>query len=246
VPVVAFVGSCMNSGKTAAACALVQELSHLRLTVDGLKATGVSLRRDVLAMEDAGARRTAIFTDLGVVTTTPANAPALARSLVSKLADGDHARPDLVVVELGDGLIGAYGVDAILAAADLRDAFTAVVLAANDPVAAWGGVEILRREFGIRPAAVTGPATDNAVGTSLVEARTGIPAVNARTDAPRLAQVVLAALRSAMKDDSVFETTTEASIEGKDSGIFLASPLGTVEVESEGTESDRGEEEGDG
>jgi len=246
VPVVAFVGSCMNSGKTAAACALVQELSHLRLTVDGLKATGVSLRRDVLAMEDAGARRTAIFTDLGVVTTTPANAPALARSLVSKLADGDHARPDLVVVELGDGLIGAYGVDAILAAPDLREAFTAVVLAANDPVAAWGGVEILRREFGIRPAAVTGPATDNAVGTSLVEARTGIPAVNARTDAPRLAQVVLAALRSAMKDDSVFETKTEASVEGKDSGIFLASPLGTVEVESEGTESGRGDEEGDG
>jgi hypothetical protein len=28
VPVVAFVGSCMNSGKTAAACALVRELTH--------------------------------------------------------------------------------------------------------------------------------------------------------------------------------------------------------------------------
>ncbi|HEY4597185.1 MAG TPA: hypothetical protein VIJ02_12350, partial [Thermoanaerobaculia bacterium] len=50
VPVIALVGSCMNCGKTAAACTLVRHLSHGGLTVDGLKATGVSLRRDVLAM----------------------------------------------------------------------------------------------------------------------------------------------------------------------------------------------------
>ena len=196
VPIVALVGSCMNAGKTAAACALVQEFAHAGRTVDGLKATGVSLRRDVLAMEDAGARRSALFTDFGVVTTTAANAPALARTLISRLADGGGAMapPDLIVAELGDGLIGTYGVDAILAAADLRGAFTAVVLAANDPVAAWGGIEILAREYGIRPAAVTGPATDNAVGTMLIEERTGVPAINARTDAPKLAAVVSAAL----------------------------------------------------
>jgi hypothetical protein len=193
VPVVALVGSCMNAGKTAAACALIQEFAHLRLTVDGLKTTGVSLRRDVLAMEDAGARHTALFTDFGVVTTTTENAPALARTLVSRLADGGNTPPDLIVAELGDGLIGTYGVDAILRASDLRRVFAAVVLAANDPVAAWGGVEILRREYDIVPAVVTGPATDNAVGTTLIEERTGVAAVNARTDAPRLAAAVLAA-----------------------------------------------------
>ena len=45
-------------------------MRHRGLTVDAFKATGVSLRRDILAMEDAGARRCAIFTDLGIVTTT--------------------------------------------------------------------------------------------------------------------------------------------------------------------------------
>ncbi len=194
VPVVALVGSCMNSGKTAAACALVQEMAHRRLVTDALKATGVSLRRDVLAMEDAGARRTALFSDFGIVTTTALNAPALARTLISRLADGGQTPPDVIVAELGDGLLGTYGVDAILAAPDLRAAFTAVVLAANDPVAAWGGIEILQRDYGIRPVAVTGPATDNAVGTTLIEAKTGIPAINARTDAPKLARTVLAAL----------------------------------------------------
>jgi hypothetical protein len=194
VPVVAFVGSCMNSGKTAAACALVSRFAHAGMVVDGIKTTGVSLRRDILAMEDAGARRTGIFTDLGIVSTTAKNSAAVTRTLITRLATD---RPDVIVVELGDGLLGAYGVDAILADPELRDCFTAVVLAANDPVAAWGGVEILRRDYGIEPAAVTGPATDNLVGTQLIEERLGVPAHNARTDAERLAAVVLARVRDA-------------------------------------------------
>ncbi|HEY0556873.1 MAG TPA: hypothetical protein VGG20_21630 [Thermoanaerobaculia bacterium] len=187
VPVIALVGSCMNCGKTAAACTLVRHLSHAGLTVDGLKATGVSLRRDVLAMEDAGARATALFTDFGVVTTTPANAPALTRTLVTRLAAG---RPDVIVAELGDGLLGAYGVAAILEDSEIRAAFTAVVLAANDPVAAWGGVRMLREQFGVEPVAVTGPATDNQAGTRIIEEALGVPAINARTDGERLAELV--------------------------------------------------------
>ncbi|HKI01465.1 MAG TPA: hypothetical protein VKK31_05755 [Thermoanaerobaculia bacterium] len=187
VPVIALVGSCMNCGKTAAACTLVRHLSHGGWTVDGLKATGVSLRRDVLAMEDAGARATAIFTDFGVVSTTPVNAPALTRTLVTRLAGG---RPDAIVAELGDGLLGAYGVAAILDDPSIRVAFTAVVLAANDPVAAWGGVRMLRERFGIEPAAVTGPATDNLAGTRIIEEALGVPAINARTDGERLAAQV--------------------------------------------------------
>lgn len=189
VPVIALVGSCMNAGKTAAAAALVQEATHRGLVVDGFKATGVSLRRDILAMEDAGCRQTAIFTDLGVVSTTGANAPAVTRTLATRLAAG---APDAIVVELGDGLLGAYGVDAILADEELARCFTAVVLAANDPVAAWGGVRILRETYGIEPAAVTGPATDNAVGVTLIEERLGVPAINARTAPAALADVVLA------------------------------------------------------
>lgn len=183
VPVVALVGSCMNCGKTAAACALVREMSHGGLTVDGFKATGVSLRRDVLAMEDAGARATAIFTDLGVVSTTDANAAPVTRTLLTRLAAN---RPDAIVAELGDGLLGAYGVAAILEDEKIRNAFTAVVLAANDPVAAWGGVRMLRERFGIEPAAVTGPATDNLAGTRIIEEQLGVPAINARLDAARL------------------------------------------------------------
>jgi hypothetical protein len=190
VPVVALVGSCMNCGKTAAACTLVRHFVHAGRTIDAFKATGVSLRRDVLAMEDAGARRTSTFTDLGVVTTTAANAPAITRTLLARLGSGPTDPPDAIVAELGDGLLGAYGVAAILADAAIRPAFTAVVLAANDPVAAWGGTVLLRERFGIEPAAITGPATDNRAGTRIIEESVGVPAINARTDGERLAALL--------------------------------------------------------
>ena len=105
VPVIALAGTCMDSGKTAAACAIVGRLRHLGLNVAACKATGVSLRRDILAMEDAGASDTMIFSDFGIVTTTAANGPALTRALLSGLAD---KRPDVIVLELGDGLLGAF------------------------------------------------------------------------------------------------------------------------------------------
>ncbi len=192
VPVVALAGTCMDSGKTAAACAIVGRLRHLGLNVAACKATGVSLRRDVLAMEDAGATETMIFSDLGVVTTTAENGPALTRSLLSGLGE---RRPDVIILELGDGLLGEYGVAAILSDEHIREAFTVVVLCANDPVSAWGGAKILRDEFGIEPALVTGPATDNAVGVNQIAARTSLPAFNALSNGVALGDEIAKLLK---------------------------------------------------
>ena len=166
VPVVALAGTCMEAGKTAAAAAIVARMRHRGLVVDAFKATGVSLRRDILAFEDAGARRTMIFTDLGVVTTTGRTGPALTRTMLTELSAG---KPDAIVFELGDGLLGTYGVDAILDCPDIRRALTGVVLSANDPVAAWGGVKLLRERFSIEPCVVTGPSTDNQVGIEIIQ-----------------------------------------------------------------------------
>lgn len=188
VPIVAMVGTCMEAGKTAAACTIVSRMRHRGLNVHAFKATGVSLRRDILAMEDAGARRSTIFTDLGVVTTTASNGPAITRSLISEMSQG---HPDIIVFELGDGILGAYGVEAILSSPDIREALTSVVLCANDPVAAWGGVKLLREQFDIEPSVVTGPATDNAVGVEIIRDQLGVPAFNALTDGAQLADRVI-------------------------------------------------------
>lgn len=196
VPVVAMAGTCMDSGKTAAACAIVGRLRHLGLNVAACKATGVSLRRDILAMEDAGAEDAMIFSDLGVMTTTAENGPALTRSLLTSLAE---KKPDVIVLELGDGLLGSYGVAAILADKHIHAALTAVVLCANDPVSAWGGAKILRDEFNIEPAVVTGPATDNDVGVAQIAERLSLPGINALSNGVALGDSIAALL----KDNSV-------------------------------------------
>jgi hypothetical protein len=191
VPVVALAGTCMEAGKTAAAAAIVARMRHRGLVVDAFKATGVSLRRDILAFEDAGARRTMIFTDLGVVTTTARTGPALTRTMLTELAG---SKPDAIVFELGDGLLGTYGVDAILDCADIRRALTGVVLSANDPVAAWGGVKLLRERFQVEPCVVTGPATDNQVGVEIIQQQMKVPAFNAISDPGALGDCVIAAI----------------------------------------------------
>ncbi|HEX7416448.1 MAG TPA: hypothetical protein VF315_00215 [Steroidobacteraceae bacterium] len=192
VPVVALAGTCMEAGKTAAASAIIARMRHRGLVVDAFKATGVSLRRDVLAFEDAGARNTMIFTDFGIVSTTGRSGPALTRTMLSELAGN---KPDVIVFELGDGILGAYGVDAILSCADIRGALTAVALSANDPVAAWGGVKLLRERFSVNPCVVTGPATDNRVGVEIIEQQCDVRAFNALSEGALLGDHVIETLQ---------------------------------------------------
>jgi hypothetical protein len=187
VPVLAIAGTCMNSGKTAAAAAIISRLTHNGLAVDAFKSTGVALRRDILAMEDAGARNVEIFSDYGIVCTTRDNASALTRHLLNSLAGN---KPDAIVFELGDGLLGAYGVEAILADESIRAALSGVVLCANDPVGAWGGIEFLRNNFDIDPIVVTGPATDNQVGIDIIAERSHVAAINAMTHAAELGDLL--------------------------------------------------------
>jgi hypothetical protein len=191
VPVVAIAGTCMNSGKTAAACAIVSRFRHNGLVVDAFKSTGVALRRDILAMEDSGARHVAMFSDFGVCATTSKNAPALTRSLLNELAD---EKPDAIVFELGDGLLGAYGVEAILRDKEVVAAITSLVLCANDPVGAWGGAKLLREEFGIEPTVISGPATDNQVGIDIINARSKVAAINAMTHSAELGDLLQASI----------------------------------------------------
>ena len=196
IPIVALAGTCMDSGKTAAACAIVSRLRHLGYTVDAFKATGVSLRRDILAMEDAGARNVSIFTDFGVVTTTEKNGPAVTRTMLNQLCAN---KPDVVVFELGDGILGAYGVDAILQDKEICDSLSCLVLCANDPVGSSGGVALLKSEFGLQADLITGPATDNDVGCNIIRNRLNVPAINAITNAVELGDAVANILKLKQK-----------------------------------------------
>ena len=195
VPVVFVVGTCMNAGKTLAACVLVRAFTQAGFKVGGAKLTGVSLMRDILAMQDYGAEAILDFTDAGVTCSGPATAPGAAHKIFSELADRGV---DLIIAETGDGIMGEYGVQAILADPALRAWGAAYVLCANDPVGVEGGVRNLRDAYGIEVDVVAGPATDNRVGGRFV-ATLGLPAHNARTQARELGALVLAKVRTALE-----------------------------------------------
>ncbi len=186
-PVVAVVGTCMDAGKTVAACEIIHGLARRGLAVAAGKLTGVALQRDVLGMRDHGATEALSFVDAGVVTTDAATAPDAARRILGQL---NRARPDVIVLELGDGLLGEYGVQAILSAPDLVRHVHSVVLCATDPVGAWGGVRLLHEEYGLAPDVVTGPATDNEVGGAFIQSSLGVPTANALTAPERLVEQV--------------------------------------------------------
>jgi hypothetical protein len=101
---------------------------------------------------------------------------------------------DCIVIELGDGIMGDYGVAEILGAADLMAASKAHVLCANDPVGAWGSAKHFRDDLGLPLLVISGPTTDNAVGRKFVEEKLGIKAINARSSGDLLAQAVADAL----------------------------------------------------
>ena len=200
VPVVYIAGTCMNSGKTVAATELVRGLARSGLRVAGAKLTGVSLMRDALSMLDAGAVAALTFNDVGIASTHAGVTVTTAKGIFNRLA---AAKPDVIVAELGDGILGEYGVQDILHDTELMSVGAAYVMAAPDPVACWGAAELMQREFALPITAITGPATDNEVGQVYITGALGLPAHNARRDAAGLVATVRAAMADwAEKSDS--------------------------------------------
>ena len=190
-PIVFVVGTCMDSGKTVAAAEVVRGLARTGLRVGGVKLTGVSLRRDALSMLDSGAVAALTFNDAGVVSTDGSHARPTAYGLLNEL---ETHHPDVIVAELGDGILGEYGVDVLLGDGVLMGRGAAIICCAPDQVAAWGAVEVLDRRFGLRPTVISGPATDNEVGCRFIRDQLELPAHNARRGDGALVEIVLGAL----------------------------------------------------
>lgn len=191
--VIFVAGTCMNAGKTYASCQLIKHFSRRGLRVAGCKLTGVSLLRDALSMVDYGAERALTFNDTGIVTTDATTAVPATRTILTDLM---QSNPDVIVAELGDGILGEYGVQSILSDPAIKATAAALILCANDPVGARGGVDILRSTFGWATDVLSGPATDNDVGCRFVERELGIPALNARSHGTKLAEFLIERLQA--------------------------------------------------
>ncbi len=180
-PVIVVSGTCMDSGKTVAACEIIARLTQRGYRLGAAKLTGVAAVRDPLNMDDHGALVTLTFLDCGLPSTAGVeNLAPVAKKVLRCVEREAGERLDAIVVEMGDGIIGRYGVESILTDAEFRSWIRAHVLTANDLVAAWGGLEWMRARD-VEPDVIAGPATDNQVGMRYVRDTLGVAAGNART-----------------------------------------------------------------
>ncbi|MDQ3929993.1 MAG: hypothetical protein M3328_12715 [Chloroflexota bacterium] len=187
-PIILVSGTCMNAGKTTAACEVVRVLSSHGYRVAAAKLAGVATQRDLLNMQDHGAVCALSFSDAGLPSTTRTDSclvPA-AKGVLSAL---NACNPDAIVVEFGDGIMGHYGVDILLRDREIMSHVRAHILCANDLVAAWGGLRYLE-EMGVSVDCVSGPATDNSAGVDYITEHFSIDAANGRTEPDRLAAMV--------------------------------------------------------
>ncbi len=193
-PLVLVAGTCMNSGKTYAATELIKRATRAGLKVAAAKLSGVACLRDTLNMADHGAVATASFLDCGLPSTVDAgDLSPVAKAIITRL---NESAPDLIVIELGDGILGGYAVDSVFDDEELRGATAALVFCASDYVGAWGGIELFRRR-GLKIDLIAGSVTDSQMGEDYIENEFGVPAGNARRDGARLFEIVQSKLKKA-------------------------------------------------
>jgi hypothetical protein len=186
-PLIVVAGTCMSAGKTAAASEIVKRFAQSGTRVAAAKLSGVAALRDTLDMEDHGAFATLSFLDCGLPSTAHvADLAPYARAILAELASRN---PDVIVLELGDGILGDYHVGSFFQHADLLAATKAVVMCANDLVAAWGAKKLME-EWKIPITVVSGPVTDNQTGTDYISQELKLPAANAKSDGRTLFGIV--------------------------------------------------------
>jgi hypothetical protein len=138
-------------------------------------------------MADHGAIATASFLDCGLPSTVSVGdlAPT-AKAIIARL---NESAPDVIVIEMGDGILGGYSVETIFEDSELREATAAFVFCASDYVGAWGGIELMRRR-GIEIDVIAGSVTDSQMGEDYIRREFGVPAANARRDGAALFELV--------------------------------------------------------
>lgn len=192
-PIILVTGTCMDTGKTTVACEIINGLKNKNKRVVAAKLSGVACIKDINRMLDYGATSSLIFTDAGLPSTVNAcNVVQASKGILTKLQEYN---PDVMVIELGDGILGSYHVLDILKDQEIINSVSLIIFCANDPVGVYGGKKIYE-DLNLKIGVVSGPVTDNDVGIEYVEKELGIPAYNAIYDSQNLVNFIFTELQN--------------------------------------------------
>jgi hypothetical protein len=189
------VGTGMNSGKTTTAARLIKGLSDLGVNVAACKLTGSVSNHDPDELAAAAARRVIDFSDFGFPSTYLCAKEELLELFHAMLAEVTTCDPDVVLMELADGILQRETA-MLLAEPEMRRAARGLVLSAESSVAAIWGVGRLR-QLAYPLIAVSGKFTSSPLAMrEYVENDSTIPVVSSAGTGEALAARVSEFLKS--------------------------------------------------
>ena len=167
IPLVVFLGTRMDSGKTTMACKIGHELTALGKKIAGVKLTGVAFTQDLMKLTDSGVSPVYDFVDMGLPSTCNGDSEGIVKSALDLLSVVKKDKPDCLLVEFGDAVMGEYHVADILQKEEFKSQIKMVILAANDFAGIKGTVDILN-QWDIAVDIITGPIANSRVGVDLI------------------------------------------------------------------------------
>jgi hypothetical protein len=165
-------GSSMDTGKTYSAASLIVGLRQMKKPVAAIKLTGTVSGRDTWSMSDAGAYPALDFVDGGYPSTYRCKLDSLLELYNLLLAHAASQGAEFVVIEIADGLLQAETA-ALLQCQSFTETINAWIFATSDPLAAKGGIDLLRT-WGIEPLAVSGVISKSPLAMAEAQAATGV------------------------------------------------------------------------
>ncbi len=171
-------GTSMDAGKTHTVMCTIKGLRNQGYRVAGVKLTGSATGRDTWSMLDAGACVALDFTDGGWPSTYLCSREQLINLYHLLIGHARTQRAEWVVVELADGLLQVETA-ALLNSPQFRSTVDHFLFAAGEPMAAVGGVGMLR-QWGIEPIAVSGVVSMSPLNIREVEAAVKLRCLTAK------------------------------------------------------------------
>ena len=178
VPLIIVTGTSMDSGKTTVASEIIKTLTHMGMNLAGAKLTGVGTLRDLCKMQDYGIRNAVSFMDAGITSTANIEDETVVNVAKGALDYLSKDKPDAIIIEFGDGLMGRYGVDAIIKDPEIQKNTRLHIGCAGDPIGAVGLAQGCK-DLGLPIDVISGPVTDNEVGQSIMRDRMNVVVFNA-------------------------------------------------------------------
>ena len=160
-PVIAVLGTGIDSGKTTVSAFMIRVLKSYFKNVNACKLAGSAAQKDLYSFEDNGADKVYDFVDVGLPSTNNIKSKIIinaAKSIINQTSKN----ADIIFAELGDGLHGEYGTKDIINDKEIQKIIKVYIICALDIPGAVIIIENLKKmKIKNSYLIISGPLTNN-------------------------------------------------------------------------------------